>query len=137
MDDLRCAFSATLITHDFGCRHAQAVTRRGGPDIACDAAAAQARCGQLYAQLKAVALPVFGVEDDLTSMPHSVQVKIQFGGLAGLQRALDAGIDPDAKVADIDALVTRATEAYGGVDRIPCDRLADAMAAFKLRRRSR
>ncbi|HEX9626179.1 MAG TPA: hypothetical protein VGA00_04515 [Acidiferrobacterales bacterium] len=137
MENFRCAFSATLITGDFGCRHAVAVTRRGGPDIACAVQAAHERCEQLFERLKSAALPAFGVEDDLNSMPHSVLVKIQYGGLAGLQQALDAGSGPDARVADIDALVARAVDGYGGADGIPVERFVEAMTAFKLRRRSR
>ncbi|MCK7509928.1 MAG: hypothetical protein MZV70_41785 [Desulfobacterales bacterium] len=73
----RCAFGAPLITHQFGCRKAEEVTRRGGPDIARTDGAAAARCEALLARLKVAALPAFGVEDDLLSMPHSVLVKIQ------------------------------------------------------------
>ena len=62
------------------------MTRRGGPDVVCASDEAHQQCENLFQRMKQVALPAFGVEDDLLSMPHSVLVKIQFGGLLGLQR---------------------------------------------------
>jgi len=84
----RCPFAATLLRKDFGCDRAIEVVRRGGPEIGCTDALACQRCERLFDALKAVALPALGHEDDLATTPHSVFVKIQFGGLLGLQRLL-------------------------------------------------
>lgn len=131
MADLKCAFSAPLITHQFGCRRAEEVTRRGGPDVACTDGAAAARCEALFAQLKAAALPAFGVEDDLLSMPHSVLVKIQHGGPLGLQRLLGgSGVD---RVEDVDALAAAVAGKFG--EAIPVDAVVSDITAYKPRAR--
>ncbi len=131
MAELKCAFSAPLITHQFGCSKAEEVTRRGGPDIACTDGAAAARCEALFARLKAAALPAFGVEDDLLSMPHSVQVKIQYGGLLGLQRLLGgSGVE---RVEDVDALAAAVAGKFGEV--IPVDEVVPDITAYKTRAR--
>ena len=98
MEAYKCAFSNTLITKQFGCEKGEQVTRRGGPDVACTSEEAHLRCEKLFQQMKAAALPAFGVEDDLLSMPHSVLVKIQIGGLLGLQRLLESGAAGAAEV---------------------------------------
>jgi hypothetical protein len=134
MDEHKCAFSNTLITNQFGCDKAEPVTRRGGPDIACTSDAGHRRCEKLFQQMKAAALPAFGVEDDLLSMPHSVLVKIQFGGLLGLQRLVDGAGAADVK--DIHALIDRATGKYRDPGAIPCPELVPDMTTYKLRRRS-
>jgi hypothetical protein len=134
MDEYKCAFSNTLITNQFGCEKAEQVTRRGGPDIACMSDAAHQRCEQLFQQMKAAALPAFGVEDDLLSMPHSVLVKIQHGGLLGLQRLLD-GAAGSGGVKNIHALVDQAIGKYNSLDAVPCPALVQDMTAYKLRRR--
>lgn len=131
MADLKCAFSAPLITHQFGCHRAEEVTRRGGPDVACTDGAAAARCEALFARLKATALPAFGVEDDLLSMPHSVQVKIQYGGLLGLQRLLGgSGVE---RVEDVDALAAAVAGKFG--EAIPVDEVVPDITAHKPRAR--
>lgn len=131
MAELKCAFSAPLITHQFGCDKAEEVTRRGGPDIACTDGAAAARCEALFARLKAAALPAFGVEDDLLSMPHSVLVKIQHGGPLGLQRLLGGG--GADRVEDVDALMLAVAGKFGAA--IPVEEVVPDMTAYKTRAR--
>jgi hypothetical protein len=134
MDEYKCAFSNTLITNQFGCEKAEQVTRRGGPDIACTSDESHQRCEKLFQQMKAAALPAFGVEDDLLSMPHSVLVKIQHGGLLGLQRLLD-GAAGSGDVKNIHALVDQTTGKYNKLDAVPYPALVQDMTAYKLRRR--
>jgi len=131
----KCAFSTTQITGQFACVHGQQVTRRGGPDVACTSEEAHQQCARLFHQMKEVALPAFGVEDDLLTMPHSVLVKIQYGGLLGLQRLLDGGAAASADVENINGLIDRALEQYGSLDAIPCTAFVEDMTSYKLKRR--
>ncbi len=85
--------------------------------------------------MKEVALPAFGVEDDLLAMPHSVLVKIQYGGLLGLQRILGEVSEETSTVADIDGLCESAVQRYNNVASIPCQTFVQDMTAYKLRRR--
>lgn len=133
MEARKCPFSAPLVTHQFGCSKAQEVVRRGGAEIDCTDVAACERCTRLFGRLKAAALPAFGVEDDLLSMPHSVLVKIQHGGLLGLQRMLTAAGAVAERVGDIDRLVADAQERYG--ESVPADAVVSDIAAFKPRAR--
>ena len=133
MPEHRCPFSAPLITRQFACALAQEVIHRGGTEINCTDAAAHARCERLFQQLKQAALPAFGVEDDLLSMPHSVQVKIQYGGLLGLQRLLRAETQVGERIEDVQALVAEAAQYFN--DEIPCAQLVDDITAFRPRAR--
>ncbi len=133
MSEHKCPFSAPLVTRQFGCTVSQEVIHRGGTEINCTDAAAHARCDRLFQHLKAQALPAFGVEDDLLSMPHSVLVKIQYGGLLGLQRLLRADPHVAERVENIHALVTESTLRFG--DQMPCAQLVDDITAFKPRAR--
>jgi len=137
MEEHKCAFSNTLVTNQFGCGKGVQVTRRGGPDVACTSDEAHRRCEGLFQRMKEAALPAFGVEDDLLSMPHSVLVKIQFGGLLGLQRMLteDSAASAAVAVDDIDALVDRAVAKYGSLESIPCPAFVRDMTSYKLKRR--
>jgi hypothetical protein len=135
MEEYKCAFSNTLVTHQFGCELGMQVARRGGPDIACLSEAAHRRCADLFERMKQAALPAFGVEDNLLSMPHSVLVKVQYGGLLGLQRLLENEADGSAEVTNIHDLVGRAFENYGGLEAIPCQAFVGAMTSYKLKRR--
>jgi len=133
MTEHKCPFSAPLVTRQFGCAASQEVIHRGGTEINCTDAAAHARCDRLFQRMKAEALPAFGVEDDLLSMPHSVLVKIQHGGLLGLQRLLRAEPQVAERVEDIRALIAEAAQRFG--DDVPCAPLVEDITAFKPRAR--
>jgi len=132
-EEYKCAFNSTLLSEQFGCAHALAVVRRGGPDVACHSEPAHTRCEQVFQHLKQAALPAFGVEDDLLSMPHSVLVKIQFGGLLGLQRQVEPSAG--AEVKDIDALLARTQEKYPDLAALEYSALAAGITAYQLKRR--
>lgn len=135
MEEYKCAFSNTLVTNQFGCGKGKPVARRGGPDIACTSDEAHQRCEKLFQGLKEAALPAFGVEDDLLTMPHSVLVKIQHGGLLGLQRLIENGADASGDIKNIDDLVGHAVEKLGNLDAIPCQAFVQDMTSYKLKRR--
>ncbi|WP_372521580.1 hypothetical protein [Sulfuricaulis sp.] len=135
MEEYKCAFSNTLVTGQFGCEKAEQVTRRGGPDVVCSSDQAHQECEKLFQRMKQAALPAFGVEDDLLSMPHSVLVKIQFGGLLGLHRLQGNGTDESAVVKNIHGLVGQAIGKHGGLDAIPCQAFVEDMTSYKLKRR--
>lgn len=132
--ELKCPFASPITSGRAACSLAREVVRRGGSEYDCQTEAAHRRCSALFARLKAAGLAAFEVDDDLTQMPHSVLVKVQGGGLAGLQRRL--GGDP-GWIDDIDALVERALAHWHGLDAIPTEALAAEMLDYKLARRTR
>lgn len=135
MTDRICPFSATLARDDFACPRATQVIRRGGAEFACQSEQAHTRCRQLFERCKQAALPAFGVEDDLTQMPQSVLVKIQFGSLIGLQRITGGQPPVGKRIEDIDSLVAAAISHYAGPDSVPYDQLVADITGWKLSRR--
>jgi hypothetical protein len=135
MQEYKCAFSNTLVTGQFACENGKSVTRRDGPDVVCASEEAHQRCERLFQRMKQAGLPAFGVEDDLLSMPHSVLVKIQLGGLLGLQRSLGGNTAESAVVNNIHGLVVQAIGNYGGLDAVPCQAFVEDMTSYKLKRR--
>ena len=128
-----CPFGSTLVTETCECVHAEQVVRWGGAEIICQDDAAYSRCSKLFQHLKQAALSEFEVEDDLTTMPHSVLQKIQFGGLLGLQTLLThQAVD---KVANVASLVDAVEAKFGGIDNLPLGELVHYITEYKLKRR--
>jgi len=123
---LKCPFSTALVSEKYVCRHADQVVRRGGSEIDCRAEQSYAQCRKVYEELKKVALPAFGVEDDLLSMPHSVLQKVQFGGLQALQQLLAV-----ADGCDVIDVINHASD-WSSHAYQAC---VETMVNFKLRRR--
>lgn len=136
-EDLKCAFDSTLKGDQFGCRHGKPVVRRGGIEVACTGANVHERCALLFENMKNAVLPELGLEDDLLSIPHSVLVKIQFGGLLGLQRRFTAAESQATRVENIDELVATAVKECDDLNSIPYQELAGDIIDYRLPRRSR
>ena len=128
-----CPFGSPLVTETCECVHADQVVRRGGAEIICQDDTAYSRCTALFQQLKRVALPEFDVEDDLTTMPHSVLQKIQFGGLTGLQTLLTE--QSASRITNVANLVAAAEAQYGNLDNLPYADLVQFITQYKLKRR--
>lgn len=129
-----CVFALPQIAEDFDCEHGKLVTRRTGPDIACDSEQMCNVCKDVYAQFKIAGLAAFEYEDDLTQVPHSIWAKIQYGGLLGLQHTLGMQTEP-TRVENIAAVVERALAQYEQLEKIPCQEFVPAMQAHKIKRR--
>jgi len=128
-----CPFGSTLVTETCNCVHADQVVRRGGAEIICQNEVAYVRCSELFQQLKNVALAEFEIEDDLTTMPHSVLQKIQFGGLLGLQQLITQ--QPADTVADIAELLDTLEVKFGTLGDLPYNDLISTITEYKLKRR--
>lgn len=134
MPDLICPFSATLVKSDFACQHATQIIRRGGAEIACASESTYTHCHLVHQNIKNEALKSMGLEDDLLSLPHSVLVKIQFGGLLALQVAT---ANDSGKIADISRLILSAKEQFNDLTQLPFDTINTVIAEYKISRRSR
>ena len=123
-----CPFERLLVSGARRCRRARPVTRREGAGMDCDATDAQARCGRLLERFEEIGAAEFGELEDRTAVPHSVLMKVQLGGFAGLAASLDTGAD------DLDELAAAVPE----LDRLDAGELARAMReAGGLRRKRR
>lgn len=134
MNSDACVFALPQIAEDFGCQHGELVTRRTGPDIACDSEQMCNLCREVYEQFKIAGLAAFEYEDDLTQVPHSIWTKIQYGGLLGLQHKLDMSSE-SARVENIAAVIELALTQYQDPEKIPCQEFVPAMQAYKIKRR--
>jgi hypothetical protein len=66
-------------------------------------------------------------------LTHAQEMKVQCGGLAGLQQAL-TGADT---VDDVSALMRAARRSRGGLEDLPWSEIVQSVAAWQPRRRAR
>ena len=131
----KCPFQNPIIVGDCGCRLSRSVTVRNTPQIHCQSDQALETCNRLYAHLKEAGLAAFDMQDDLTTTPHGVYMKIQYGGLLGLQNLTDVVPDGNTAIADIHDLVTRVTENGTRIDELDYQTLSSVMKQQRLKRR--
>ena len=120
------------IKKDFACTLGIEVTRRDGSAIVCQSSSASRHCCTLHGQLKQVALAAFNMSDDLLQVPQSLYIKVQYGGLLGLQGLLG---NTRQDIADISALVAQLRTRYGAIESIPCSQVKNDIQSYKVRRK--
>lgn len=63
-------------------------------------------------------------------LPHNKEIRVQNGGLSGLQKLL--GIEQQ-NIADIQSVIHQAIIKYGGIDKLPFDIIMQSIMAYKTR----
>jgi hypothetical protein len=128
-----CPFEKALLSGCGACALAQRRNIAEREAVACREGSAREACAALLGLLRrnaAFALHLSHPEQRLT---HAQEMKVQCGGLAGLQRTL-AGND---EVGDVGALVQAACRSRGGLEGLPYSLIVQSVAAWQPRRRAR
>lgn len=128
-----CPFEKALLAGCGTCSLAQRCNIAEREAVACREGAAREACAVLLGLLRrnaAFALHLPSAEERLT---HAREMKVQCGGLAGLQLAL-TGAD---EIGDVNALVQAACGSPGGLEGLPYSVIMQSVAACQPRRRAR
>lgn len=115
--NLHCPFRKTLLARDYACEHSSITHLPTGCNIVCDSDAASADCNLLMRELIQAAQFVMRYQPDTDSLTHGKLLKIQYGGLKGLQRLVQGDVDRH-QVENISALVQQAKCQYSGFENI-------------------
>jgi hypothetical protein len=128
---LPCVFEKALLAGAAVCECAASHALAERQLIACASPVARVDCGQLSALLREKSAFALRLTSTQRILPHAMVMKIQCGGLQGLQRVLD----PEAPLPSVRALVIRGRERYGGLAALPFSEIVQGVAAFQLRKR--
>lgn len=127
-----CAFEKALLAGCCACSLAQHRHIAEREAVACLDAVARASCVRLLQLLRrnaAFTLHLSRADEQLT---HAQEMKVQCGGLAGLQRVLSG----PGEVEDVSRLVQSARQAQGGLEDLHYSEIVQSVAAYRTRRRA-
>jgi hypothetical protein len=127
-----CPFEKALLSGCGACALAQRRNIAEREAVACREGGARETCAALLGLLRrnaAFALHLSHPEERLT---HAQEMKVQCGGLAGLQRAL-ADVE---EVGDVGALAQAACRSENGLEGLPWSAIMQSVAAWQPRRRA-
>ena len=132
----RCVFEKAILRRRCSCVCSARFYLADREGIACSSAPAQKRCSQFLALLRKnarFALKIKALDDEL---PHAKEIKVQNGGLLGLQRVLQPGVRGDV-VSDVARLTALGEQTYGSLEQLPYRKIVQSIAQFEGRRRPR
>lgn len=124
-----CVFSRALLARSAGCT---CVARRALGErevLECTQPVARTNCSLLSALMRERARFALKLPAGELPLMHAQVLRLQCGGLQGLQQALGASD------ADVHHLVGEAQAQYGSLLALPWDQIVTAMRAWQPRRR--
>jgi len=136
VNERRCVFEKAILTHRCACTLSTRFYLADREGIACDSANAHQRCNHFITLLREnarFALKITTLEDEL---PHAKEIKVQNGGLLGLQRILRPDLGKK-KVADVAPLTVLGESTFGSLDQFPYQEIVKSIVRFEGRRRPR
>ncbi|MEE9343746.1 MAG: hypothetical protein V3V12_08955 [Gammaproteobacteria bacterium] len=133
----RCIFEKTILTHKCGCSRSTRFFLADREGIRCNSLAARLDCSELLTKLrqKAVfALSLHNLEGDL---PYTKEIRIQTGGMLGLQRILNDAAEDTDSIADIYPIILQSKQTYQTLDDLPFQEIVQSIHRFKGRQKNR
>jgi len=134
LNERRCVFEKAVLSRRCGCSCSTRFYLADREGIACDSGNAHARCERLIHLLRENAkfsLKLTSLEGEL---PHAKEIKVQNGGLLGLQRVLRPDLTTGS-VVDIAGLTTLGERTYGALETFPFREIVKSIVSFEGRRR--
>ena len=132
----RCVFEKAILSRRCSCVCSTRFYLADREGISCDSADSHERCSRFIALLREnakFALKITSLEGEL---PHAKEIKVQNGGLLGLQRELRPDLKID-NVADVVGLMTLGERTFGSLEQFPYQEIVKSIAKFEGRRRPR
>jgi hypothetical protein len=136
LNPLACPFEKAILICRAECRQAKRISIAERLAVGCLSREAQADCAALLELLRPRAVFALKLTHLGGALPHAKEVRIQCGGLLGLQGAVSPDVPQGTPVANIHALVQEAKRLFGGLPDLPFSQVVRGIAGFQIRRRS-
>ncbi|HUW39248.1 MAG TPA: hypothetical protein VMV91_18150 [Rhodocyclaceae bacterium] len=130
-----CVFERALLAGCAACALVQRHALAERETLACTDPVAQAGCRDFRDALRQNSSFALKLSDPTQRLPHALEMKLQCGGLRGLQQAL-LGTAPAAATEDAHALLEQALARYGSLAELPYSRIIQGVAAWSGRKRT-
>ena len=133
----RCVFEKSILSRRADCSYAHRFCLADREGVSCQEKSAQALCKNVLDKLRENALFALQIKRLDGPLPHAKEMKVQLGGLAGMQQALNLQHDSDEAIENIHHVISSIIEEYGEIEALPYIEIARAVSAFKSRKRAR
>lgn len=140
INDRRCIFEKSINSRRSTCEHGRRFNLADREGVACNSEAGNQRCQAFLETMRknaSFALQQLHIDGPL---PHAKEIKVQTGGLLGLQGVIYPEKADAERVENITAILREAVERYGDLEQLPYTELVKTITRFEgrnKRRRSR
>ncbi|MFO7604050.1 MAG: hypothetical protein R6X06_09580 [Gammaproteobacteria bacterium] len=141
INDLRCVFEKSLQSRLSSCSQSHRFCLADREGIACQLALGNKRCTTLLGLIRHNANFALGRARIESALPHNQEIRVQNGGLLGIQRLLTnattASPPAEPSISDIHELITQAIETFGSLESLPFDEIVKRIVSYEIKKRRR
>ncbi len=130
VNETRCVFEKALCSLRCVCSKSKPFRLADRTCYGCHSSAAQKQCADFLNKLRNQTHFVFKINEIDGPLPHNKEIRVQNGGLLGLQKLQGNNSE---KVDDVQAVLSLAIEKYGAINSLPFDIIMQSVMAFKAR----
>ena len=130
----RCVFEKAILTRRCACICSARFYLADREGISCNSADVHAHCSQFLTLLRENAKFALKLTTLDSELPHAKEIKVQNGGLLGIQRVLRPDLGA-SHVADVAGLITLGEKTFGSLQQFPYREIVKSIASFEGRRR--
>lgn len=126
-----CAFGKVILSRHCACDKVVKLYAAEREMVACSVDAERERCGELLDKLRQNSAFALKLTHITMPLPHGPEMRVQYGGLQGLQQEV-SGV---SEVADISALVSAAKDKFGDFDNLPFSKIVQSVVNCEVRKK--
>jgi len=134
VNDRRCVFEKTINSRRSTCKQAHRFQLADREGIACRSASANALCKELLDHMRSKARFALHLTSADSPLPHAREIKVQTGGLLGLQGLLHPEKSAANNVENTIGLVDTALARFERLENLPYDIIVQAIVKFEGRK---
>ena len=135
INERRCVFEKTINSRRCTCRQSQRFHLADREGISCKSATGNALCSTFLSSMRCNARFALHLTHANGPLPHAKEIKVQTGGLLGLQGLIRPEHAGDNNIENAIGLIDAAIEKYGSIDALPYDIIVQAIVKFEGRKK--
>lgn len=135
VNELRCVFEKAILTRRFQCEKLKRINIAEREAAGCCDPVAQHECDRLLKLLRKNSAFALGLTQVSGPLPHAREIKVQCGGILGLQQALTSTPMVSTLQVNIFQCVQQAKMEFNDLQGLPYQKITQAIAHFEGRRK--
>ncbi|MGB5607212.1 MAG: hypothetical protein WBN51_11880 [Gammaproteobacteria bacterium] len=131
----RCVFEKAVSTRRCTCVKSLRFHLADREGVACESASGNAVCAELISRLRHNARFSLHLTSTDAPLPHAKEIRVQIGGLLGLQGLLHPELSASSQINNVIGLTDSAIQRYGRLEDLPYDVIVQAIVKFQGRKK--
>jgi hypothetical protein len=135
INETRCWFEKSINSRKCRCSRMERFNLADREGVRCTHKEAQLQCEQLLERLREKAIFALQMTRLEGPLPHAKEVKVQLGGMLGIQKILHPELSEADEVDDIHDTLSEAVTRYGDIESLPYEQIVQAVVQIQGRPR--